>query len=291
MENLRSIWGRAEPSFAGKATDFGVLVLGQDTAEQIATRFERRRAAAQAMPGTYFRLCRLYFCDLDHRTDRDLLAASADDPDASELMRASLFLASLLGRRIVARARLFCPEHGACLPRELRSAPIEFVRRVSRVQLECARRAFGDLTDPLKLDLIERAYEHFAAGQLRHVVDGRAVCEPDSAYFFMFAEFALLAIQLDVDAQEWRGLLCGLVRAQLLYAFVYGPTGSSPRPFGKFHQLPAEERSVPDRYLTLLRLHFASLGPRELEYEASRHCAMFFRGDVELNLPEPDLLA
>ncbi len=263
------------------------MTPGAAALETAAEFFERRLASASATPERRLREDRLYFCDLDRCTNVRVLAAATADAEAARLLAAIVELAPRLEQRIVERARTFQPEHGARLPHELRGGPLEAVKLISQAQLGCARRAWGDLGVPATRERIARAFERFASGQLRHTLGELAVCEPDSAYYFMFAEFALLARELDVDRAEWDGLLCGLVRSQLLYAYVYGPNETAPRPFGAFHRPYVGDRSVPERSLALLRLRFANLGVRELEFEMSRHCAMFFRGDAPLDLAPP----
>lgn len=260
-------------------TDSSILTLGTDDHDALVEFFNRRVAVAKTTISPSLRADQLYFCDLDRSTSIRLLAGTPEDPAAGELMESIICLAPLLMRRIVARARLFCPEHGACLPRKLRQASADKVRVISKVQLSCAQRAFGDLTAPRVQERIGRAYERFAAAQLRHLVDDVAVCEPDSAYYCMFAEFAMLACELGIDREMWEGLLPSLIRTQMLYAFVYGPMESAPESFTAFHRGYVGDRLVHERTLTLLRMQFANLHGRQLEHEASRHCAMLFRGE------------
>lgn len=263
------------------------LTFGADAPETAAEFFERRRASAHATPQPHLRDDRLYFCELDRCTHVRVLGEATADAEAARLLAAIRAIAPRLEQRIVERARTFRPDHGAHLPHDLRGAPRADVELISQAQLGCARRAWGDLGVPATRERIARAYERFASGQLRHPLGELSVCEPDSAYYFMFAEFALLAREIDVDRADWDGLLCGLVRSQLLYAYMYGPTETAPRPFAAFHRAHLGDRSVSERSVALLRSHFANLGVRELEFEMSRHCAMFFRSDAPLDLAPP----
>jgi len=74
--------------------------------------------------------------------------------------------------------------------------------------------------------------ENFAAGELRETVtvmisggfsEPRVVSEPDSYFVFLFAEFALAALDVGVDTGMWQDLLPSLVRMQRCYVLRFTP--------------------------------------------------------------------
>ncbi|HEY9005439.1 MAG TPA: hypothetical protein VIM75_04850, partial [Ohtaekwangia sp.] len=81
----------------------------------------------------------------------------------------------------------------------------------------------------LDLDAIETAFELFTNGDLR-LIDPLGIRngEPDSAFEFSFAEWALLAIQNNVDADYWKQIAPKLIKSQVIFMQVYQPNKVGP---------------------------------------------------------------
>lgn len=121
------------------------------------------------------------------------------------------------------------------------------VQRISSELLELLRSVFGtDLCEQAVLDRVGRAHDLFSTGCLRRQHDPRIRVPnnvPDGAAIFLYAEFALLAIDLEVDTEVWCNLLPILVRMPALYVRVHQAHRLErcrlPRPFDEFGEPPA----------------------------------------------------
>ena len=105
---------------------------------------------------------------------------------------------------------------------------LDAVTHLSGVLLECLERHLGRRIDPGQILEVSGAFEAFAAGELllRLESSGRSYRlggEPDSAFFFFWAEFAALCLDLGVDEQDWGRLLAPLVAAQQIFLCTYAP--------------------------------------------------------------------
>lgn len=69
----------------------------------------------------------------------------------------------------------------------------------------------------------------FANGELRLQLPSKFwTTQPSSGFFFYWALYGFLAVQLGVPGHaQWEGLLPGLVAAQEIFARVYAPHGTS----------------------------------------------------------------
>jgi len=94
------------------------------------------------------------------------------------------------------------------------------------------------------------AYRRFASGRLRISVSRQRphsplVCfEPDSAAIFLFAEFALLALELNIERQLFQSLLPILVEIQAIYVYRVGAPQSGMALAE--YQMPPEAPSAAD---------------------------------------------
>ena len=91
-----------------------------------------------------------------------------------------------------------------------------------------------DKTSTLLLDVIDShfdtveafadAFVPFANGELRlHLPTLAWTTQPSSGYFYLFAEFALMACDYGVHRARWEPLANAMVRAQPIFCRVYGP--------------------------------------------------------------------
>jgi outer membrane protein OmpA-like peptidoglycan-associated protein len=103
------------------------------------------------------------------------------------------------------------------------SETLRRARDLSAVQLRLFRRFFPGptATGPIDLPGFQSCFERFANGDLRLGVDGRL--EPNSTFYFLFAEFALFCIENGISADVWRRVLEPFVKTQEIFIYVYRP--------------------------------------------------------------------
>ena len=120
----------------------------------------------------------------------------------------------------------------------------------------------------------------FANGELRLQLPSNLAwtTQPSSAYYFFFAEFALLAIDLGVDVPVWSKLLNVLVRTQRMVFSVYKASVRKPG-FGDYSPCSFDPgRSWPCSEREELRRWFRGLGNHDLCVVAARHAHEFVPG-------------
>ena len=132
----------------------------------------------------------------------------------------------LLKQRLEERARVAA----RCepVPLDVSGAVRDSVKHLSNVLLGSVERHLAPLGDPGLADEVAEAFEAFAAGELleRMECDGQSFRlggEPDSAFFFFWAEFADLCVELGISEGIWGRLLGPLVAAQELFLKAYAP--------------------------------------------------------------------
>lgn len=194
-------------------------------------------AAAPDTPATKYRK---YFAELNRQTNPNLIDAlkaqsiplqgvPADHDTRKGLID---WIISTLGTRVTERARGYaanpCPPLTGVPNTELHYR----VRELSTLQLLLIDSLLpkpGCLWNWIPFlgfdhPGFEEAYEMFANGDLRLQLDNLAwTTQPSSGYYFFFAEFALLAIELGIDAGRWRRLSRALIRTQPVFSRVYKP--------------------------------------------------------------------
>ncbi len=222
-----------------------------------------------------------FFCALEESTQP---AAIMGHPriSASEAQARVAQLIELVGvlmGRLDARARGARP----CLePRSAHSkSVVAAVQTWSGIQLTLLQAHYGDSDRRLDLAALEEAFLYFASGRLRVPVVGvRGMGEPDSAYYFAFAEFALLAVELGIDADLWEAQLPHLIWTQAVYAHMQRPIGAGPHRFHDYRPR-GKERVFDPALADLARASVASLRTRdELETAHTESCRRTF-GDLQ----------
>ena len=154
------------------------------------------------------------------------------------------------------------PEHG------LSPNHRGFLQYVSSIQRRVIEGHFG-AGAAFDVDGMENAFEQFANGQLRiHLPSGACICQPSSGYYYFFAEFAMLALEENVDSDLWERVVNVMVRSQEMFADVYGPRLPAPSDttyasYGPHAFEPARRHSNQHRQET--RTAFADLPVRHLE--------------------------
>jgi hypothetical protein len=101
------------------------------------------------------------------------------------------------------------------------------IQRLSKAQLELFREHYPDGPSGIKLADFGRGFEQFANGELRDpTVTGKR--EPNSGFFFLFAEFGFLCADSGVDVSEWTQILRIYVAAHEIFMHVYRPAPGTP---------------------------------------------------------------
>lgn len=178
-----------------------------------------------------------YFATLDEATEPSVILKHPAIPAAERGARLKAMgdVSDVLLQRLHQRAQghtkgpLFRPAS------EELEAVREAAKTWSRIQCDIVRAYYGTAGHGLDLDGLEWAYLMFVAGELRVPLAGRrGIGEADSGYYFAFAEFALLASDLKIDAQVWDALLPILVWTQAVYVHMQRPMGPKPHQFHQF---------------------------------------------------------
>jgi hypothetical protein len=167
-----------------------------------------------------------FFLDLDDDTTPDLFEhlEALTLADVHARGRAIEALQGVLFARVMQRGRSLTSgnAHAAPLPRPGSSEP---VRILSALMSGVMRRHYPEVEQE-DVESIERAFELFSCGRLRMGGGDRSLPlngEPNSAFYFLFAEFALLAIEMGVEPAFWSRLVNVFVRTQPLFMHAYGP--------------------------------------------------------------------
>lgn len=130
---------------------------------------------------------------------------------------------------------------------------------LSALQLHLLETHIGGRNSPDWASLVASVFASFASGRLlldiraaRNAAAERARSRssnggPNSAFVFLFAEFAVAAIDSGVDAEAWSELLSGFVTAAEIYVRCYGQLsngGIMARRLGEYSDLPARSMST-----------------------------------------------
>jgi hypothetical protein len=105
--------------------------------------------------------------------------------------------------------------------------------RLSRAQLELFREYFEDGRGGIESGAFRACFERFANGQLRSPLAAdraRGIAEPNSDFYFLFAEFAFLCIGAGIEPAPWTQALRVFVGTQEIFMHVYRPTPRSLPP-------------------------------------------------------------
>lgn len=221
-----------------------------------------------ACPDEASRLGREYFTRLDLQVNPGLVPLDADT------------IAHLTGLRDLLKRRLFL-RRDAIASREssgdLPTYDRQVVQRLSALLLQLMASVFGpDLADRMVLARIGRAHDLFASGRLRRRTNPQIRVPnnvPDGAAIFFYSEFALLTIDLGIDAEAWRRLLPALVRMPALYFKVHEAHPLEqlklPRLFDEYCEPPERvpSESDLDAYAEQLASRLDGLAPAELGLE------------------------
>jgi hypothetical protein len=134
-------------------------------------------------------------------------------------------LVDLLGKRVGRRAT--DARGGVTTPKAALSAAdprFAMAQRLSAMQIALYREYMPDLSSGISFPNLQVAFEEFANGELRSahpVALDAGVGEPDSGFFFLFAEFAFLCVESNIDANVWAVALRTVVKTQEIFMHAY----------------------------------------------------------------------
>jgi hypothetical protein len=181
-----------------------------------------------------------FFAQYDVRTlPGDDLFGLDGNPDLSDAVKTSRAtevtdVANLLAirrNRRAADARVAKITAAAALPatHPLRAAATD----LSKVQLDLYRELLPDGSGGIAFANLQIAFEQFANGELRSahpVAATNRVGEPNSSFFFLFAEFAFLCVDSKIDDATWSVALRTMVKAQeiFIHAYPVAPAAAPP---------------------------------------------------------------
>jgi hypothetical protein len=177
-------------------------------------------------PNTPATRYRRYFAELNRQTQPLLVDALNLGLSAAQTTGRKLNVdraKSLLTSRVQERAKSL-----AVTTPPANSLIVPVIQDLSTLQLQIIDDHFlrGGI---LHLDEFNDAFEMFANGELRlQLPTWNWTTQPSSGYYFFFAEFALLAIDMTIDAVRWAQLAPPLVRTQHIFARVYKPADPNP---------------------------------------------------------------
>jgi hypothetical protein len=119
------------------------------------------------------------------------------------------------------------------------------IQRLSDAQVSLFRESFPDGQGGIDFRTFQRCFERFANGELRvPAVPGQlGFGEPNGGNFFLFAEFALLCVELKLAESVWAQALRTFVKTQEIFMHVYRERpASSPPPVTAPAPGPGAER-------------------------------------------------
>jgi hypothetical protein len=129
-------------------------------------------------------------------------------------------LPELLRRR---NARAANALQGAVFPAT--AAPANLIAAttgLSIAQLALFREFFPDGAGGIQFDDFEISFEQFNNGELKDPME-RGKREPNGGFEFLFAEFAFLCVDSNIDKSEWAKALKVFVQVQEIFIHVYRP--------------------------------------------------------------------
>ena len=115
----------------------------------------------------------------------------------------------------------------------------ESVVRLSKAQLALFKSVFPNGSGGIDFMAFQGCFERFANGELRDpsVAGHPGFGEPNGGNYFLFAEFAFLCVELDVEKADWIRALRTFVKTQEIFMHIYRekaplapPPVTAPRP-------------------------------------------------------------
>jgi hypothetical protein len=192
-------------------------------------------------------------------------------PDANEVESAIGSWIDGLEARVAERVQQY-PAVPHFAPYEKGSAERSEIELLSELQLQ--------LDDGYSLHELGTAFELFANGELRLNLDNLAIAsQPSSGAYFLFGEFALLAMGNRTSTRSWKNRSRFLLRTQPVFAKNYAPDPVPANPvFSTYASKNYCGSKVRKRKLDSLEREYASLSAAELAEKATRNAHDFLGG-------------
>jgi hypothetical protein len=115
---------------------------------------------------------------------------------------------------------------------------VEAAKRISSAQIDLITEFFRMPNGAIRWRAFQQAFEQFANGELRDPARGAGAGEPNSNFYFLFAEFAWLCVESaflsNADKSFWGKALTTFVKTQEIFVRVYRP--NPPNDLYKFDQ-------------------------------------------------------
>jgi len=245
--------------------------------------FERRAAAIRRVEDPVVRSYMEFFYDYDRATYIPLFSklpeSELSQAERERRIKAIRWMLFVLETRLITRCRE-ARLGRVPSPADLAVSECDDTGYISSLQLRIYRKHFGD---PVDLTRFADAFLRFANGELQVTEpEGKWNGEPDSAYAFLFAEFATMAIDQEIDDDAaWRALLPALVAMQPLFTRVYRPPDDVLEPlYGADYTSTnfMSERQLGSGEKAALWARFAGLDGDTLRREMGRHAFTAFAG-------------
>lgn len=144
----------------------------------------------------------------------------------------------------------------------------EDVRHLSDAQLELFNEFFSGGDGDIDYEAFQICFEKFANGELRNP-QNPGEREPDGGYFFLFAEFAFLAVAQAFETTKWKKLLRTFLKCQEIFMNTYRPSDPNPGldDYGPEH-FRAQQQATDARKRQLRRI-YDDLSGSDLEKKAT----------------------
>ncbi|MGJ7923265.1 hypothetical protein [Neobacillus sp. LXY-4] len=154
---------------------------------------------------------------------------------------------------------------------EMPSLNVDDIIYLSNKQLELYYEFFLDGKGHLDFKRIQTCFELFANGQIQgNKYPGNL--QPNSAGDFLFAEFALQAIEYNVNSEIWSELLKTFVKTQEIFIKVYRPNGiMNPKLSDYKYYNFKYYKQVSEKKKARLRNKYDSMTKNELEQEYGKN--------------------
>jgi hypothetical protein len=227
-----------------------------------------------------------FFFEMDVDTDADL-ASLSEKPKAQldELHKATALLQPVLFDRVQDRGRFGQSTTQLTDP---------LVKPEFKAAMSLVMKCLEDLIQKHGIDSpgvsgpgLDATFEAFARGDLRVVTsikadDGTAVSytlngEPDSPNYFLLAELAILARQVNPSSPLWPRLLRIFVRTQEIYRLAYAPRGAALQTWPDYTAKSYRGPGVPsDQVVADLRVKYATTSLEDLEGQATTNAQNAF---------------
>lgn len=207
-----------------------------------------------------------FFEEYDMRFHPKLLSENKKIPIEEQKKRIQIveLAESILLTRLKKRI-LFSKDKKVPSDNEIPSLGINDIQYLSIKQLDLYKEFFLNKNNELDYKRIQRCFELFNNGEIQNnKYPGNL--QPDSASEFLFAEFALQAIEKDINSEVWGELLKSFVKTQEIFIQVYRPKGvKKPKLFDYDYSNFRYYKQVTEATKEKLRIKYDDMSKRELE--------------------------